>query len=312
MEETPREGDTAPAAPAITEFLDYLARERRYSAYTIRNYRQALDAWADTLRGGRAGAPVDFADADDRSVRSHLIELQRSGRGKRTVHLHASALRRFYRFLLQRGRAARNPFAGVALPRLSRPLPVFLTEEQARRFLEGPARLHKSGEIDRSEALRDQLVFELLYGGGLRISELVGLTWGRVDTRSGVARVLGKGRKERLVPLGRAARALLRECAAGRRPESAERVLPAAGGRPVTAGWIQRRMKRYLALAGLPANLTPHKLRHSFATHLLNAGADLRAVQELLGHASLSTTQVYTHVGVRRLKEAHQKAHPRA
>ncbi len=309
MEETPREED---APSAIIEFLDYLARERRYSAYTIRNYRQALVAWADTLRGGRAGMAVDFAEADDRMVRSHLIELQRSGRGKRTVHLHASALRRFYRFLLQRGRVSRNPFAGVALPRLSRPLPVFLTEAQARRFLEGPLRQLRSGEIDRSEALRDQLAFELLYGGGLRVSELVGLTWGCVDIRSGVARILGKGGKERLVPLGMVAQALLRDSAAGRRPPAAEPVLPAVDGRPVSAAWVQRRMKRYLALAGLPANLTPHKLRHSFATHLLNAGADLRAVQELLGHASLSTTQVYTHVGIRRLKEAHQKAHPRA
>lgn len=310
MENSPREaGNTV---PEVSAFLDYLARERRYSANTVRNYRQALDAWVSTLRRGAAGAAVDFAGADDRAVRSHLIELQRAGRGKRTLHLHASALRRFYRFLLQRGLAAGNPFTGVALPRLSRPLPVFLTEAQARRFLDGPLRRFKSGEIDRPEALRDQLAFELLYGGGLRVSELVGLTWGRVDIRSAVARVLGKGGKERLVPLGRTAQALLHECVRGQPPVPDKQVLPGVNGRPVTAGWVQRRMKRYLALAGLPANLTPHKLRHSFATHLLNAGADLRAVQELLGHASLSTTQVYTHVGVRRLKEAHQKAHPRA
>lgn len=312
MAETAKEPGTD---PAIASFLDHLARERRYSPHTIRNYRQALAAWTSTvrsLRGGAGQSSVDFSEADDRTVRSHLIELRRAGRGKRTVHLHASALRRFYRFLLQQGAAKRNPFAGVALPRLSRPLPVFLTEEQARRFLHGPVRLLRDGEINRTEALRDQLVFELLYGGGLRISELVTLTWGRVDVRDGVARVLGKGSKERLVPLGRVAQALLREHKKNSRPAPADAVLPALRGKPMTAGWIQRRMKRYLHLAGLPANLTPHKLRHSFATHLLNAGADLRAVQELLGHASLSTTQIYTHVGIRRLKEAHQRAHPRA
>jgi integrase/recombinase XerC len=161
---------------------------------------------------------------------------------------------------------------------------------------------------------RDRVMLEVLYGAGLRVSELVGLTYGQLELEAGVARVRGKGNKERLCPLGEAATAALRrhrtEHAAS--TDFAARVLAHADGQPLTARWVQLRLKTMLKLAGLPLDLSPHKLRHSFATHLLDHGADLRAVQEMLGHARLSTTQVYTHVSVARLQEAHRKAHPRA
>ena len=181
-------------------------------------------------------------------------------------------------------------------------------------LLSGPLRLLENGSIEAQAAWRDRLAMELLYGGGLRVSELVALNYGAIDLPSGVARVLGKGRKERLAPLGRVALAVLVKFRDefARQPTASSPVLSLPTGRRVTIRSVQLMLKRYLALAGLPIDLTPHKLRHSYATHLLNAGADLRLVQELLGHAQLATTQVYTHVSVARLKEVYAKAHPRA
>jgi integrase/recombinase XerC len=215
---------------------------------------------------------------------------------------------------MRRERLKRNPLLGVPLPKLEKRLPKFLTEEQMKLLLTGPQRLLDEGKIDAHTAWRDRLAMELLYGAGLRVSELVGLDYGAVDFSSGVVRVLGKGRKERLAPIGRVALSVLIRF----RDEFARRTTPSSpvlvdpNGRRTDVGTVQRSLKRYLALAGLPLDLTPHKLRHSYATHLLNAGADLRLVQELLGHAQLTTTQVYTHVSVARLKEIYAKAHPRA
>ncbi|MBI4627065.1 MAG: tyrosine-type recombinase/integrase, partial [Verrucomicrobia bacterium] len=199
-------------------------------------------------------------------------------------------------------------------PKLEKRLPKFLTEEQMKLLLTGPQRLLENGSIDAHTAWRDRLAMELLYGGGLRVSELVGLDYGAIDFESGVARVLGKGRKERLAPLGRVALAVAVKFRAefARRTTPSSPVLVNADGRRMTVRAVQLMLKRHLALAGLPLDLTPHKLRHSYATHLLNAGADLRLVQELLGHAQLATTQVYTHVSVARLKEIYARAHPRA
>jgi integrase/recombinase XerC len=225
-----------------------------------------------------------------------------------------SGLRAFFKFWLTRGKAARNLFVGVPLPKLEKRLPQFLTEEQVKRLLAGPQRLLENESIDALSAWRDRLAMELLYGGGLRVSEVVGLNYGDVDWESGVARVFGKGRKERVCPLGRVALAVLKKF----RNEFAEDdgasapVLITRKRERMNVRAVQLMLKRYLALADLPVDLTPLKLRHSYATHLLNAGADLRVVQELLGHASLNTTQVYTHVSVARLKEIYSKAHPRA
>ncbi len=293
-------------------FAAYLAKERRYSGYTLRNYRQAFDDFFRWLVRENVEKPFD--ELEPRETRDFVIEAQRRY-GRRTLHNHISGLRALFRFWIQRGKLRRNPFHGVLLPKLDRRLPKFLTEEQMTKLLAGPQKLLAKGEIGEFTALRDRLAMELLYGGGLRVSELVGLNYSAVDLDEGVARVLGKGRKERLCPLGHVATALLvrfkKEYGNNPWPGSAVLIDKEKGHR-MTARAVQLMLKRYLALAELPMDLTPHKLRHSFATHLLNAGADLRLVQELLGHAQLATTQVYTHVSVARLKEIHAKAHPRA
>jgi integrase/recombinase XerC len=293
-------------------FGDHLALERRCSPYTVRNYRAAFDdfyRWL--LSSGLWGRGLDALGA--REIRDFVIEAQRRY-GRRTLHNHVSGLRALCRFWMTKGRLKRNPFSGAPLPKLEKRLPQFLTEEQARTLLSSPQRLLENGGCDPFTAWRDRLAMELLYGAGLRVSELVGLSHGAVDTREGVARVMGKGRKQRICPLGRVACAVLERFRDEFTPGAglSDPVLCNAGGGRMTVRSVQLMLKRHLALAGLPLDLTPHKLRHSFATHLLNAGADLRVVQELLGHAQLATTQVYTHVSIARLKEVYDRAHPRA
>jgi integrase/recombinase XerC len=295
-------------------FADFLAKERRYSEYTVRNYRQAFEDFYRWLADPRVNLWARGFDAlSTREIRDFVIEAQRRF-DRRTLHNHVSGLRSFFKFWMTRGRLNRNPFLNVPLPKLEKRLPKFLTEEQMKVLLSGPQRLLESGGIDAHTAWRDRLAMELLYGGGLRVSELVALDYGAIDFESGVARVTGKGRKERLCPLGNVALTVLKkfraEYAAERGPISPVLVNP--NGRRMTVDAVQIMLKRYLALAGLPMDLTPHKLRHSYATHLLNAGADLRLVQELLGHSQLATTQIYTHVSVARLREIYAKAHPRA
>ena len=313
MSETPEIPD-AVANGWLVPFLDYLEKERRYSRYTVRNYRQAVEdfwRWAENAR--LAGGDETFARLNSREARDFIIEAQRRF-DRKTLHNHVSGLRAFFRYWLRQGRVAINPFTGVPLPKLEKRLPKFLTEEQMRRLLEGPMRLVENESCDAFTAWRDRLAMELIYGGGLRVSEVVALNYGDVDFESGVARVLGKGRKERLCPLGRVAMAVLEKF----RSDHAKDNTPGApvlvtkkGGR-MNVREVQLMLKRHLALADLPLDISPHKLRHSYATHLLNAGADLRLVQELLGHASLNTTQVYTHVSVARLREIYERAHPRA
>jgi integrase/recombinase XerC len=319
-----RPGPRLPPPEVLAQWWEpfgaYLAQERRYSAYTVRNYRQAFaDFYLWLQAGGRWTAGL--AALTPRDLRDWVIERQRplgplSALDRRTLHNHASGLRAFFRYWRREGRLARNPFVGVPLPKLDKRLPQFLTEEQMKLLLNGPQRLLENGSIEPFTAWRDRLAMELLYGAGLRVSELVALNFGDIDPDSGVARVLGKGRKERLCPIGRVALAVLQKFRAEFRPDATDRsaVLPKSPHRShrLTVRTVQKLLKRYLALAGLPLSLTPHKLRHSYATHLLNAGADLRVVQELLGHASLGTTQVYTHVSVARLKEIYAQAHPRA
>lgn len=306
-----------PVPPAILNtwwqpFADFLEKERRYSAYTVRNYRQAFEdfyRWLVETGLSERG----MASLDSRQVRDFVIEAQRRF-GRRTLHNHVSGLRAFFNFWVRRERLPKNPFIGVLLPKLERRLPQFLTEEQMLCLLAGPQRLLENETIDAFTACRDRLVMELLYGAGLRVSELTGLNYGALDLSDGIARVLGKGRKERLCPLGRVATALVLKFRNEFARESGLNSPVVVNHRherlPVRQ--VQLLLKRYLALAGLPPDMTPHKLRHSYATHLLNAGADLRLVQELLGHVQLATTQVYTHVSVARLKEVYAKAHPRA
>ncbi|MGK0309302.1 MAG: integrase/recombinase XerC [Lentimonas sp.] len=296
----------------LDDFCDYLTLERRVSKYTVRNYRAAVENFVTwmTQCGKWQG---DFSVVSPLDVRSYLIE---EGRrlARRTLHNHVSGLRAFYLFLRQRGSVESNPFTGVVLPKLDVPLPKFLTESQMLALLEAPIQLWKDGKLGEFEAFRDTLIMELLYGGGLRVSELCGLNYEHFDLESGVARVIGKGSKERLCPLGPVAVRCLSTFTTrfnlSGDPDSP--VVCQRNGQRMNPRQIQKLLKVHLTAAKLPLDMTPHKLRHSFATHMLDNGADLRIVQELLGHASLSTTQLYTHVSIARLKEAHKQAHPRA
>jgi integrase/recombinase XerC len=311
-----REGEGEEKVPELVErFLAHLANERRYSPYTVRNYRQALLDLAAS-RGGRRQreAPVDLRVVRLRDLRSYIVEAQRAGTSRRTLHLRLSAIRSFYRYLHRMGEVAANPASGLVLPGYRKPLPKFFSPPQIRTFLEAPSRLLAEGGIDAFTAARDEAIFELFYGAGLRISELTEARWGNADFTARCLRVVGKGRKERICPMGKTAAEklrLFRDRHAVVRGVT-DFLVHDAFGKPLSAWRIQRDMKKYLRASGLPEDLTPHKIRHSFATHLLDAGADLRAVQSMLGHASLSTTQIYTHVGLDRLKAAHKQAHPRA
>jgi len=295
-----------------TPFSDHLALERRCSPYTVRNYRQAF---ADFYRWLEAAGLWNggLAALGPRHARDFIIEAQRRY-DRRTLHNHVSGLRSFGKFWQRRGKLPRNLFAGAPLPKLEKRLPKFLTEDQMKRLLSGPQRLLAAGQIDAFTAWRDRLAMELTYGGGLRVSELVGLDYGAISEAEGVARVRGKGGKERICPLGRVAaeavRHFRREFAPAAGPNQPILVTPA--GKRLSPRAVQLLLKRYLAEASLPLDFSPHKLRHAYATHLLNAGADLRLVQELLGHAQLATTQVYTHVSIGRLQDVYKKAHPRA
>lgn len=300
------------AAAWLDPFLQWLANERRYSVHTVRNYRHAfVDFFGWLVNSELAAKPFD--ELTRREMRDYVVEAQRRF-DRRTLHLHVSGLRAFFRYWVTRKRMLRNPLTGIPLPRLPKRLPKFLTESQMKLLLLGPQRLVENETIEPAQAWRDRLVMELLYGAGLRVSELCNLRYGNLDHSGRTVRVLGKGGKERLCPLGEVGVAVLRrwrqEYAKEDTPSSY--ILTKKGGGPIKPREVQLLLKRYLALADLPADITPHKLRHSYATHLLNAGADLRLVQELLGHANLSTTQVYTHVSVARLKEVHRQAHPRA
>jgi integrase/recombinase XerC len=299
----------------IDRFLNFIEGERRYSRYTIRNYRQALEGLLYYIcSDGRTPTRDLFKILGPMTLRSYIIEAQRAGTSRRTLHLRVSAFRSFFRYLRKHGLIDHNPVAGVSVPKFRRPLPKFLTEREMSRFLDGPSRLLEEEKVDPFTARRDELLFELFYGAGLRISEVVQADWGDFESSNGCLKVLGKGKKERICPVGKRVASLLRDF----KKEHAvvrgrgDPILHTLDGQRLAPFWIQKRMKIYLRLADLPEDLTPHKIRHSFATHLLNAGADMRVVQELLGHASLTTTQVYTHVGLKRLKEAHQRAHPRA
>jgi integrase/recombinase XerC len=315
---TNRTDPSTPKVPAmvveewLAPFLEHLAKERRYSRYTVRNYRQAFeDFWCWLARSGLADRGWDRLES--RELRDFVIEGQRRF-SRRTLHNHLSGLRAFWKFWMRRGRLSHSLLIGLQLPKLAQPLPKFLTEKQMVELLAGPQRLIENGSLDPFTAWRDRLVMELLYGGGLRVSELSGLSFSQIDFERGFARVLGKGNKERLCPLGRVAMAVLvrwRDEFAHSRAADAPVIVNGRHER-LRVRQIQRLLKRYLALADLPADMTPHKLRHSYATHLLNAGADLRLVQELLGHVNLATTQIYTHVSVARLKKVYEQAHPRA
>lgn len=303
-----------PGAATVSVFCAYLKNERRLSRCTIRNYEEALRdfaQWAGTTCGFRG----DFSSLSRREIRDFIIERQRGdgALSRRTIHNHVSALRTFFRWLRLRGKVGASPLTGIVLPKMPKSLPKFLTEKQAAELLAMPRKAFEDGLIGEAECARDTAALETLYGGGLRISELCGLTFGAIDFPAGTARVFGKGSKTRVVPVGEVALDALRTLKnlLGDVPGNAP-IFRGKNGRAMLPATLQRHLKKYLALAGLPMDITPHKLRHSCATHMLDHGADLRLVQEQLGHANLSTTQIYTHVTLARLKSAYKKAHPRA
>lgn len=296
----------------LQPFVDHLSAERRASKYTVRNYAQAVhDLWRWMGSNGRS--PDGIASLNQRDMRDFVIESQRR-LDRRTVHNRISGLRAFFRYWIRRDKLPNNPLTGVPLPKLEKRLPVFLTEKQAATLLDAPMQFLKGSKPDPFIAWRDRAILELLYGAGLRVSELCGLDHGRVDLDSGTVRVHGKGGKDRISPIGAVATEVLskfiRDFATAIGPS--DPVIVARDGSRLTPRDVQRLLKGHLAAAGLPHDLTPHKLRHSFATHMVDRGADLRLVQELLGHARLSTTQIYTHVTMARLKAVYDKAHPRA
>lgn len=295
----------------LNPFLRHLESERHLSQYTTRNYGRAVEVFAQGIATG--DDRVDFGAVSLRVARDFLIE-QQSRVSRRTLHNYVSGLRAFYRYWIKQGKVAKNPLHGITLPKLSKRLPSFMTEKQITDLLDAPMRLLENETLDPFQAWRDRLVLELLYGGGLRISELVGLTYGQVSFEEGVARVVGKGGKSRVCPLGRVAMAVLERWRREYAPRTgfSDRIIVGNKGQEWGPRPVQLLMKKYLSLSDLPMDLTPHKIRHSYATHLLDNGADLRLVQELLGHSRLSTTQIYTHVNVGRLKAVFDQAHPRA
>lgn len=309
------------AAQLPNDFLNHLATERGASEYTQRNYKQALAEFADWRQTERKSAPNWIAlERDD--FRAYLRFLGRQKISRAATRLRFSALRSFYKFLMRRGLVEAIPIKNITLPKLEKRLPQFLSAKQMVELLEAPlreleaARQHAEKPPDPSDYFRDVAVLETIYSCGLRISELCGLQATDLDWKEALVRVRGKGKKERLVPIGEPALQAIRNywTSAGLEPRGMNPIFPRGNDpeTPVYPRILQLRLKRWLAAAGLDPKLTPHKLRHSYATHMLDAGADLRSVQELLGHAHLQTTQVYTHVSTERLKKAYDKAHPRA
>ena len=296
--------------PHLDAYLEHLQYQRRLSKNTVRNYRKAVLIFVEFLVSDGQWKGT-FEPYSKTTIRSFLIEQQRRV-SRRTIHNYVSGLRNFYTYLRRKGASDLNPFANIVLPKLERKLPEFLTEQQMVDLLEAPAKMLKEERISQFDAYRDNCIMELLYGGGLRISELCDLKHGAIDLSSGVARILGKGQKERICPLGEMAIASLELFVNtfGLDQSLEAPVVINKKGQPMQARQVQMMLKKYLKFAGLPLTITPHKLRHSFATHMLNSGAELRAVQEMLGHSSLSTTQLYTHLSIQRLKDVYSQAHP--
>jgi integrase/recombinase XerC len=301
------------------EFLQYLNTEKAASVYTQRNYRDALAEFSKWHQQERNSTP-DWVKLQREDFRSYLRFLGRQKLSRSATSLRFSALRTFYKFLIRRGVLEQMPIKNITLPKLEKRLPRFLSQEQMLSLLEAPLREYKAQKEHAEKPpavgpfLRDVAILETIYSCGLRISELCGLLAGDVDFNEQLVRVRGKGKKERLIPIGGPALEAIQTYwkAAGMEPGPYDHVFEVDFGKAIYPRLVQLNLKKYLAAAGLDPKLTPHKLRHSYATHLLDSGADLRSVQELLGHAHLVTTQVYTHVSTERLKQAYDKAHPRA
>jgi integrase/recombinase XerC len=294
----------------LADFLTHLAVEKNSSAHTVKSYREDLTQALGFLRSHLKKSSTDPRDWNTRTLRAFVAWLHEQGYAKTTVNRRLAAVRTFGKFLCRAGVLAANPATALRGPRPDKPLPHFLTRDAVQKLLAAPA--------DDPLGRRDRAWLEVLYSAGLRVSELVGLDLLDVDLGDGVAVVRGKGKKERLVVLGEPARKALAIWLADRQhvlrannQESAAVFVNRTGTRLTTRS-VGRLLGKHLKVAGLDPRTTPHTLRHSFATHMLDAGADIRGVQELLGHRSLATTQIYTHVTTQRLQQSYHKAHPRA
>jgi tyrosine recombinase XerC len=282
----------------IERFVRYLEIEKNYSVHTVLNYRLDLDDFIKFL----GESPVEKVDY--LLLRKYLAILKEKKLGSRSMARHLSALRSFFKFLTREGFLKTNPILSVSSPKLDKHLPQFLTEEEVSRLIESSLPKDEMG-------LRDRAILETFYSTGMRISELVALSQEDLDFIGGVVKLKGKGKKERIAPIGDKAISSLREYLERRAKQSSAVFLNKRGTR-ITDRGVRNIVGKYLRLSGMKKGVSPHTLRHSFATHLLNRGADLRTVQELLGHANLSTTQIYTHLTTEKLKSVYDKAHPRA
>ncbi len=294
----------------IGQFLRYLSVERNASELTVKSYREDLFDLAEYLIE-ELGADIRPDGVSSRDLRGYAAALHEAGYARTSISRKLASLRSFYRFAQQRQLASSNPAKPLRNPRGQRKLPHFLTNDEVGKLLDAPHTLTVMG-------LRDHAILETMYSAGLRVSEVVGLNDGDLEFEEGIARIRGKGRKERLSPLGSFAidalheyhkvRVLSSKSALGREaPVFANRF-----GNRLTTRSVGRMLEKYIAEQGLDSRTTPHTLRHSFATHLLDRGADIRSVQELLGHKSLVTTQIYTHLSTANLREVYLRAHPRA
>ncbi len=318
---SPPDTTEAPTDPWVAEFLTHLATDRGASDYTHRNYSDALAEFRHWHEAHRQSQP-EWASLQRDDFRGFLRHLSQRALSRATIHLTFSALRTFYKFLIRRGHVTTSPIKNLTMPKAERRLPKFVTVAQAKELLETPLREFErecqtsERPIAKSDFLRDAAILETIYSCGLRISEVCGLRVEDLNQADRILQVRGKGRKERQIPIGapalRAILAYWKSLPHALGADAPVFLADADGAEPIRPPHVQQRLKRYLLAAGLDASLTPHKLRHSFATHLLDNGADLRSVQELLGHKNLVTTQVYTHVTTERLKQAYAAAHPRA
>ena len=294
-----------PADAQLERFLDALWLEAGLSRNTLSAYRSDLEGFENWLRTQHAvlGAVTRA------QLQNYLATCVGRGSRPRTTARLLSSLRRFYRYLLREELITEDPTALIESPKLGRPLPKSLSEEQVESLLQAP-------DAKTALGLRDRAMLETLYATGLRVSELVGLVVQQADLQAGVVKVIGKGDKERLVPLGEEAIEWLKRYLVEARTtllhgKTSDALFPTARGAAMTRQAFWRNLKRYTRIAGIETHLSPHTLRHAFATHLLNHGADLRVVQMLLGHVDLSTTQIYTQVARERLKQLHAQHHPR-
>ena len=290
--------------PAAARFLDYLRDERGLSPRTRAAYQRDLQRLSDELEQRGIDDPARVTEHD---IRQFIARLHRQGLGPRSIQRLLSAIRSFYSWQMREGLAGSNPAATVRAPKARRKLPATLDTEAVTRLLD----IRDSSPL----ALRDKAIMELFYSSGLRLSELASLRWDQIDPASGLLRVTGKGGKTRLVPIGRQAAAALVEWRKVRGQFAGfdePAVFVSNRGRPISPRSIQARIRHWARVQGLPQQVHPHLLRHSFASHLLESSGDLRAVQELLGHADISTTQVYTHLDFQHLARVYDRAHPRA